>query len=199
MTEAMRAAEVIPVVTESEERALLRRAAQGDAEAFGPLVLRYQGPVLAACHRQLRRPEDAEDAAQETFLRAWRAMGSFDVAKSFLPWLLTIASNTAANHAQRSGRRHFAESRDVYELAGILPSGGPSPARIAAGTEAVAAVERAVADLPPDAAQLFRLRYGDSLSVEEVATRLGKTANATAVSLHRIREKIRHLVFGDES
>ena len=81
---------------------LARRAAEGDAGAFGTLVARYQRPMAAVVSRMTRRSDDVDDIVQELFLRAWRGLPRFRGESQFSTWLYRIAVNTAIKHKQRS-------------------------------------------------------------------------------------------------
>src|ERR1044071_5477361 len=83
------------------------QAANGDAAAWEPLMLAHQEAGVRASYLLLGDPDDAEDVAQETFLRAWKHLKGFDVTRPLRPWLLSIASNLASNR-RRSAGRYFA-------------------------------------------------------------------------------------------
>ena len=80
-----------------DEATLIRHAANGDAAAWEPLVLAHQEAVFRLSYLLLGDPDDAEDIAQETFLRAWNHLKRFDTTRPLRPWLLSIASNLARN------------------------------------------------------------------------------------------------------
>src|SRR5512147_2270057 len=86
---------------------MIRHAANGDATAWEPLVLAHQEAVFRLCYLLLGDPDEAEDVAQETFLRAWKHLRRFDATRPLRPWLLSIASNLASNR-RRSAGRYFA-------------------------------------------------------------------------------------------
>jgi RNA polymerase sigma-70 factor (ECF subfamily) len=177
----------------------VRRCLAGERDAFGELVARHGGAVHRVAWRVLRSADDAEDAAQEAFVRAWRALPAFDQSREFRPWMLRIAANAAIT--MRSARRDH-EPLDETDAAGepLRPGGlsapGASPADVAQAREMLAMVHRAVGAMPADAAALFQLRYGEELTVEEISEVLGMRPNAVAVALHRLRGRIRRLVFG---
>ena len=91
-----------------DEPTLIRHALNGDATAWEPLMVAHQQAVFRLCYLLLGDPDDAEDIAQETFLRAWKYLKSFDSTRPLRPWLLSIASNLASN------RRRSAESCCEY-------------------------------------------------------------------------------------
>jgi len=139
----------------AEEDADLDRARQGDRDAFGRLVRRHQRRVYAATLHILGNHSDADDAAQEAFVRAYRGLATFDARAEFSTWLYRIAVNTALN-ALRSGKRGAALSqRGGVEAAHIggrpeaLGQGSLNPAQQAQQTGEVARVLEAVAQLSP--------------------------------------------------
>src|SRR5215831_4970673 len=133
----------------------LDRARAGDREAFGRLVRRHQQRVYSTALHILGNHGDADDVAQETFVRAYRGLGSFDGRADFFTWLYRIAVNTALN-ALRSGKRGAAlQQRSGAEAAHVggrpeaLGHGAPSPLRQAEDAGEVARVLDAVAQLSP--------------------------------------------------
>ena len=87
-----------------DESTLVRHAANGDAAAWEPLVLAHQEAVFRLSYLLLGDPDDADDVAQETFLRAWNHLKRFDPTRPLRPWLLSIASNLASNRRRSAGR-----------------------------------------------------------------------------------------------
>ena len=87
-----------------DESTLIGRARNGELAAWEPLVLAHQEAVFRFAYLLLGDPDDAEDVAQETFLRAWRYLARFDPARPLRPWLLSIASNLASNRRRTAGR-----------------------------------------------------------------------------------------------
>jgi RNA polymerase sigma-70 factor, ECF subfamily len=93
--------------TRAEEMALLKRAADGDEDAFGELVEAHRGELRAHCYRMLGSVHDAEDAVQDALLRAWRGLSGFEGRSSVRSWLYTIATNTALDVTRRRSRREL--------------------------------------------------------------------------------------------
>lgn len=187
------AGEPLPAV---EDEVLARRAQVGDAAAFEELVLRHEKPLFGLAWRITGSAEDAEDAVQETFARAFGKLGSYQPERPFRPWLYRIAHNTAVSAARR---RRPGPSLDDLEADGVqVPdASAENPADSAYGAELEGRFRAAVARLSPAHRSLFQMRYGEDMSIDEVAHATGKTANATAVALHRLRERIKQFVFDD--
>ena len=108
-----------------DELTAIERAQQGDPEAFGSLVGRYQEVAFRVAYLTVRDEAEAQDVAQEAFVRAYRALGRFDVRQPFRPWLLRIVTNLAMN-SRRSTRRRV-EMGQRYEREYEPPRGSPSP------------------------------------------------------------------------
>lgn len=167
---------------------LAQRSQAGDRDAFARLAERHEEAVFRLAWRILRHREDAEDAAQETFLRAWRSLGRFDSRREFRPWLLRIAVNAALAMAEKRSlpQRNWGDEAPIESVPG--PEGN-SPLDQSARRELLEAVEDLVAGLPPEQAALFQLRYGENLSLEEIARIMDRKPGALATALHRLRER----------
>jgi RNA polymerase sigma-70 factor, ECF subfamily len=172
-----------------DESALIRQAANGDASAWEPLVLAHQEAVFRLAYLLLGDPDDAEDAAQETFLRAWNHLKRFDQARPLRPWLLSIAANLARNRRRSAGRYLAALTRAFRNE--------PGPATVEEkSTQTTEANDlwRAVQSLNPPDQQIVYLRYFLDLSVSETAEVL-KVAEGTVKSrLSRALEKLRLII-----
>lgn len=174
------------------DAALATRAQRGDLDAFEALVARCEAGVFALLRRVMGCREDAEDVTQETFLAAYRALGSYDASRPFRPWLYRIAMNRALSELRRARPRRVA-LEDVAEELLVQPEvhGGVEP-------ELAAHLRRAVGELKPEDAALLHLRYAEEQSIEQIAEVLGKRANTVAVALHRLRETLRRALSGAE-
>ncbi len=169
------------------ERALLLRAQQGDARAFAQLVAAYQVRVFNLCYRMLGDPYEAEDAAQETFLRAYKAIKRYDPDRPFATWLLTIASRYSIDQIRRRRLQTFSIEK-------FLETGHPDPAP---GPEAVLSQgedQRKTQELlqvlkPVDRAAVV-LRYWYEYSYEEIAETLSTSVSAIKSRLHRARKEL---------
>src|ERR671923_1232861 len=154
-----------------DESDLIRRAKRGDTHAYEELVHAYQGIAFRTAYVIARNASDAEDAAQDGFVKAWRALGRFREGAPFRPWLLRIVANEARNRRRSAGRRaHLA-----LRVATQEPSGdaAPSPEASLLSAEQRAALLAAVNELPEDQRMVISLRYFLELSEQEVAETLG--------------------------
>lgn len=174
--------------TADEDRRDVARVLAGDVETFAALVDRHQGRIVVHL-RRLVGAADADDLAQETFLRAYQALDRFDPVYPFRGWLLVIASRLAANHRARRREARFADQAEA-----ALPGRGGDPAQnhAEADAEAVlrARLDAAVAGLDADARLLYELRFRQELEPAELAYHFGITRNALKVRVHRLRQTL---------
>ena len=172
-----------------EEDELIRRAQRGDQHAYEELVNAYQGIALRVAY-VIAGGADAEDAAQDGFVKAWRALGRFRTGAPFRPWLLRIVANEARNRRRSAGRRAQLALRAATEES----SGGaaPSPEASALSSEQRDTLLAAVNELPEDQRTVIALRYFAGLSEQEIAETLGVPSGTvksrTSRALERLRE-----------
>src|SRR5215212_7491847 len=145
---------------QAEELGWIEQALTGDRAAFAQLMHRYSGAVYNLAYRMLGSAEDAEDASQEIFLRAYTRLESFDRARRFSTWLLSIGSNYCID---RLRRRRFSWLT-LDDAAFALPSKERSPERIALDHEQQGIVQRALQQLPENYRTVTVLRYWNDLS-----------------------------------
>ena len=167
----------------------LVRAIEGDDEAFARLVELYQKPVYNLCYRMLGTPGDAEDAAQETFLRAYKNMKRYDRKRSFATWVLSIASHYCIDQLRK--RRFNAFSIDDEENNWLEP---PDPEK---GPDAVISerekqeqVQMLLDKLSPKDRAAVVMRYWYEYSYEEIAQELSLTVSSVKSRLHRSRREL---------
>lgn len=177
------------------DAALAAAAARGDRAAFGRLVDAHKRTVHAVCTRLLRDPEDALDAAQETFVRAYSALDTYDPAQPFAPWLLRIARN----HALDVLRRRLPRSRQVEldaDAAGGAARDLPDPDaprgdEVMERRQAASAVARAVEALPDNYREVVRLFHVEHLSYKEIAAAMDVPIGTVMTWLHRARARLK--------
>lgn len=169
-----------------DEIGWIEQALDGDRAAFGQLMLRYAGAVYNLAYRMLGSAEDAEDASQEIFLRAYTRLASFDRARRFSTWLLSIGSNYCID---RLRRRRFAWMT-LDDAAYALPSGEPGPERAALRGEQREQVQRALQKLPEAYRHVTVLRYWHDFSYDEIAQATGLPESTIKTRLHRARHML---------
>jgi RNA polymerase sigma-70 factor (ECF subfamily) len=154
-------------VTDDE---LVRLARAGDVSAFEQLVVRHQTAVFRAALAALRVPEEAEEAAQDALVRAWKSLGSFRGESSFKTWLVNIAWNRAISR-RRSLSRWFARRVPLAE-AGLVVLGGPGPLDVLRDRELTRQVARAIEALSPKLRDALLLAQSGEHRYEDVAAML---------------------------
>jgi RNA polymerase sigma-70 factor, ECF subfamily len=177
------------------EAAWARSAARGDKQAFGRLVDAHKRAVFGLCVRLLRDPEEARDAAQEAFARAYAAIATYDPAQPFAPWVLRIARNGCLDAL----RRRLPDAQKV-ELDAGTEEGAPRELADPDATrgddalerrELAGAVERAVAALPPNYREVVHLFHVEHLSYREIAQAMDVPIGTVMTWLHRARAKLK--------
>ncbi len=176
-----------------DDRALYLRARNGDEDAFADLVRRHQRRVWMVC-RQYLGPDEADAAAQETFLKAWKALARFDGRSAFSTWLTRIAINTCLDELRRRKRHGVKveeEDPDRDPLVQQLPDGAADPERRAMQRQAVQRLAQAEAALPERQREIFLLRFYAELGLEEIADALGVHVGTVKTQLHRAVHRVR--------
>ncbi|MCK6540335.1 MAG: RNA polymerase sigma factor [Anaerolineales bacterium] len=174
------------------EADLIQRAAGGDTEAWEPLARAHQDAVFRLCYLLLGDPDDAEDIAQETFLRAWKHLRRFDPARPLRPWLLSIASHLASNRRRSIGRYLSALTR-AFRDDPPPPTTEEKSAQRAEARELWKAVQ--TLSLPDQ--QIVYLRYFLDLSVAETAEALRVAEGTVKSRSSRALEKLRNVIRQD--
>ena len=172
---------------EFRDEALARRAAEGDMSAFEDLVERHRLAVYRLARSITGNHHDADDAAQETFLRVYRALDSYDPARPFRPWLKRIAYNTSLNTVRASrNRSQGLVDGDIPEVTDMSPL---QPERMEA-RQSAEKVENAVQILPSELRATLLLRAVDGMSYKDIATAMGVKIGTVMSRLSRAREKV---------
>ena len=183
-------------LAQADDDVLVRECLAGDTRAFGVLVDRYQRRVIAICARVAGGPyEDAQDLAQDAFLRAYTNLARYQAGRSFFAWLYRIAVNLALT---ARGRRHDgpAGARTATDILAGLPDldpGGAPAARLERAEQA-RRVQAALARLPADYAAILALRYGADLDYTEIAATLELPMGTVKARLHRAKALLRPLL-----
>ncbi|HSJ53488.1 MAG TPA: sigma-70 family RNA polymerase sigma factor [Anaerolineae bacterium] len=170
----------------------MRRAQTGDQQAFAALVARHQRYVYNLAYRVLGDAVEAEDLAQEAFLRAWKGLGGFRLESRFTTWLYRIVSNLCCNRLP--GLRRQLLAIDIDDLpAGTSPTTA-DPAAIVALAEQQALVHRQVAALPAQYRLVITLFYLQGMSYGEMAQVLNLPLGTVKTHLYRARERLKRQI-----
>lgn len=172
----------------TREAQWLQLALKGSDDAFAHLVEAYQGPVFNICYRLLGDRVEAEDASQETFLRAYRNLRSYDLERKFSSWLLSIASHYCIDRLRR--RRVRWVSLEDLPADGEPLDAGPGPEAVSHQRERASRVENLLLGLGPQDRSVIVLRYWHDMGVEEIAQTLALTESAVKSRLHRARREL---------
>lgn len=174
----------------AEEADRLRESQQGSTKAFGQVVRSYQRAVYRVAYALTRNAGDADDVTQETFLRAWQAIGRFRVGEPLYPWLARIAMNAAFSLMRRRKRRPEVALEPMLE-AGAQWAGGDDPADDAAMGERSERLAKAYAALSEEHRAVLALRVVEDLSYEEIARALRVPVGTVMSRLSRARAELR--------
>ena len=173
---------------EDQELLWLEQARRGDQTAFSRLVEAYQRPVYNLCYRMLSNAPEAEDAAQETFVRMYTKLHTYQPDRKLSSWVLSIASHYCIDRLRR--RRGQWLSLDEEPMATTLPSQNRGPEELALRAESRDEVQRLVDMLPAAYRVPLILRYWHDLSYAEIAEVMGLTVQAVKSRLHRARLQV---------
>jgi RNA polymerase sigma-70 factor (ECF subfamily) len=177
---------------EASDRDLMARLAAGDREALGPLMERHHLRVYRIALSYLRDRDEALDAVQETFVKAYQAAARWDGAAEVAPWLSRIAVNHAIDRYRRSRRRLRSETPLDDEVHGErIAVDAPSPERRAMDHEAGERISAALGDLPDRQRAVVVLRLYEEMNLDEIARALDMNLGTVKSSLHRALRRMR--------
>ena len=169
---------------------IISKVLSGDHQAYAGLVNRYQNYVFTLTLRMVKNREDAEEVAQDVFIKAYKYLADFRGASKFTTWLYTIVNNTCISFLRKKKLDiHSLDNEKVFEAADSLDSG--MRANIVEQKSKLAMVNDAINLLNPDDAQIITLFYKAEQSLEETAEILGVETNAAKVRLHRARTRLK--------
>jgi RNA polymerase sigma-70 factor (ECF subfamily) len=188
-------------VTESQARqddiqAWIRAARRGDGAAYRRLVESHMRAIYALGYRILGDADDADDVAQETFVRAYQALDRYDERYSFYTWLRTIATRVALNEVAKRKRRRTDAGAAFENAADLVADPHPDPASELAGDELRTAVARGLAALPAEFRAVLVLRAEQQMSYAEIAAALDLPEGTVMSRLHRARALLRRRLAG---
>jgi RNA polymerase sigma-70 factor, ECF subfamily len=174
---------------DNQELVWLEQARQGDQLAFCKLVEAYQGPVYNLAYRMLGNDDEAKDATQETFVRIYTKLHTYQPDRKLSSWVLAIASHYCIDRLRRRGRGSWL-SLDEDPLATVLPSSDRSPEDNVLRAETRDEIQGLVEQLTPSYRIPLILRYWQEMSYQEIADVLGLSVQAVKSRLHRARLQI---------
>lgn len=170
---------------EESDLAAIARAQAGDADGFRVVVERHSRSVFRLAYRMTGNSQDPEDVVQETFLRAYRQLATFEARAAFSTWIYRIAANCSLDIIR--GRRHVGDPEPLA----ILPSDDPAPDRKVFSEEVRRRVENAMNLLSDQERAAFSLRHYEGLSTEELGATLGIAPGAAKHAVFRAVQKLR--------
>lgn len=181
----------------ARQEKLLKKAQQGDADAFEQLVAPYEQKIYALCLRLLAHREDAQDAAQETMLRLYRALVSYRGEAQLGTFIYRVTANTCMDALRRRNVR-ACESLEALDDVGVVPvDDSPGPEETILRAEENERLSRAIDALSDEMRLPLVLREIHALSYEEVAQTLGLEMGTVKSRIHRAREKLARMLSGE--
>jgi RNA polymerase sigma-70 factor (ECF subfamily) len=176
---------------QQQEELWVQEARAGNQQAFGQLVEAYQRPVYNLTYRMLGNPQEAEDAAQETFLRAYSRLRQYDGDHKFSTWILSIANHHCIDRLRK--RRTTQVSIDDNPVLQNLEQESPLPETNVLKQEQSAELQALIAQLEPEYRTPLILRYWEDYSYEQIAIVMGLTVAAVKSRLFRARKQVADL------
>ncbi|MGZ8162889.1 MAG: RNA polymerase sigma factor RpoE [Methylobacter sp.] len=180
--------------SEQLDEELVLRVQQGDKSAYDLLVIKYQHKIIQLVNRYVKDPSEAQDVAQEAFIKAYRALGNFRGDSAFYTWLYRIAINTAKNYLVSRTRRSSDYQVDIQEAEQIENApqlqGMESPERLLLNQEIVETIKTAIDKLPEEMRIAIMLREFEGMSYEEIAQAMDCPVGTVRSRIFRAREAI---------
>lgn len=174
---------------------LVARVQRGDKQAFDLLVLKYQRKIMRLLSRMIRDPSEIEDVAQESFIKAYRALPQFRGESAFYTWLYRIAINTARNWLAQNNRRPSTpsaqenEDGETFDATDNLTNSS-NPESEMASRQIAETVNKAMNDLPEDLRNAIVMREIDGMSYEDIAESMSCPIGTVRSRIFRAREAI---------
>ena len=177
----------------SRERRWVQKTLAGSEEAFAEIVKRYQRPVFSIVVRMVRDAGLAEDLTQETFIKAFRALRTYDPQRKLSSWLFTIAHNTTIDHLRRKSLQTVPLETDGEEsdpLDRLPVDETVSPERAAMSRDLARAFEQELQAIRPEYAEILVLRFQEGLTYEEISEVTGLPMGTVKTHLFRARRQL---------
>lgn len=176
---------IIQMTREKTDKELIEEYTGGSEEAFKELVSRHMDNVYKFAYRYFNDKDKAEDAVQETFVKAWKNIRRFDTDRKFITWLFAIAKNTCLDILKKKTPAAFSkiEAEKEMDIAELVRDESPLPDELAENSIKKEAISAALEKMPADYRMVLFLRYNDHLKFREIAESLGESLN-TVKSRH---------------
>lgn len=175
----------------SLDTTLVQQTLAGDATAFEELVERYQGRLFALARHYTRNAVDIEDMVQDTFLKAFRRLESFDHRSSFYTWIYRIATNTILDVLKRRGRSPIRTVEDPELIGDVAPVDAPTPTAELEASELSEVTRKVLDELPDIFKAVLVMREFDGLAYQEIADNLGISIGTVESRLFRARARFK--------
>jgi len=187
-----------------DDRKLAAQAAKGRDAAFRELLCRYERPVFSLVFRMVRDRALAEDLAQETFIRAFRAISSYNPRYKFSSWIFKIANNHTIDYLRKrrldtvsiDGSPHAVTGEEEAQTRLVVESTGEAPDRYVEQRELGSQIEQAIGELRPEYRTVVLLRHIEGHSYEEIADIMDLPLGTVKTYLHRARAELKGLLAG---
>jgi RNA polymerase sigma-70 factor, ECF subfamily len=180
--------------SEQLDEDLVLRVQQGDKSAFDFLVIKYQHKIIQLVNRYVKDPSEAQDVAQEAFIKAYRALGNFRGDSAFYTWLYRIAINTAKNYLVSRSRRSSDYQVDIQDAEALENApqlqGMETPERLLLNQEIIDTIKIAIDKLPEEMRTAIMLREFEGMSYEEIAEAMDCPVGTVRSRIFRAREAI---------
>lgn len=180
---------------ESDDLKYVKKSLSGDAKAFEWIVRTYEKRIYFTVVQMVMNHDDADDVMQETFIKAYTKLNTFDDSYPFYPWLYRIAVNTSLNHQKKKARLRALPIDDLegnHYQADLAES--PQQIRDMASGELISQLKKALERIPYEQRTVFILRVHDGLSYQEISDTLEISIGTVMSRLSRAREKLRGLL-----
>jgi RNA polymerase sigma-70 factor, ECF subfamily len=173
---------------------LVLRVQQGDKSAYDLLVIKYQHKIIQLVNRYVKDSSEAQDVAQEAFIKAYRALGNFRGDSAFYTWLYRIAINTAKNYLVSRSRRSSDYQVDIQDAEAVENApqlqGMETPERLLLNQEIIDTIKTAIEKLPEEMRIAIMLREFEGMSYEEIAVAMDCPVGTVRSRIFRAREAI---------
>ncbi|MBD3179671.1 MAG: sigma-70 family RNA polymerase sigma factor [Candidatus Latescibacteria bacterium] len=177
-----------------EDAQLIRRCLKGDEKSYEKLLQKYRGPVFSICLRMVRNRDDAEDLAQDVFIKIFNILDRYNPSFPFSSWLYRITSNLCIDFLRKNKRTVFSMdnpvSGDDGDFERQFPSGDIGPEKEVELKEEMVILENAIQSLPEHYRMIVLLRHQEHLSYDEISETLGIPLGTVKARIHRARKMI---------